>query len=51
MYPGDKNYTAAIGQEARKVNFGDYVVIYKIDDDHRRVDVTTFMHGASRRDA
>jgi mRNA-degrading endonuclease RelE of RelBE toxin-antitoxin system len=48
-YAVDVRYTAATGRETRKVNFGDYLVFYEVDDIQRTVRLLAFYHGAARR--
>ncbi|MEX0777339.1 MAG: type II toxin-antitoxin system RelE/ParE family toxin [Phycisphaeraceae bacterium] len=50
-FPVEDLQTQATGQETRKLNVGDYLVFYQIDDDHRQINVVAFMHGARRRGA
>lgn len=48
MYPIDEAYTAQVGRTTHKINFRQYLVIYQVDDDHRRVELVAFLHGATR---
>lgn len=47
-FPVDEHESERTGRETRKINFGDYVVFYRVDLDRRRVDVMGFVHGAKR---
>lgn len=47
--PVDVVQTRLTGRETRKLNFGDYLVFYQVDDKHRQVNIVGFMHGARRR--
>jgi len=38
--------SAARGIEIRKMNFGDYVVFYRVDDSSQAVEVLSFRHSA-----
>ena len=49
-FPVDQVQTDATGRETRKVNVGDYLVFYQIDDTRRQVSVVGFMHGSRRRE-
>ncbi|MFK7789829.1 MAG: type II toxin-antitoxin system RelE/ParE family toxin [Phycisphaeraceae bacterium] len=40
----------AFGRDIRKTNFGDYLLFYRVDDEHQSVYLLTFMHGAQRKD-
>lgn len=50
-YPVDPIQTEATGRETRKVNLGDYLVFYQVDDENRQVNVVAFVHGARRRES
>ena len=49
-YPVDRVFTEAAGVVTRKMNFGNYLVFYQVDDDRRQVNVLAFRHGATRRE-
>ena len=48
-HPVDERYSAEVGHEVRKVNFGNYIAFYRLDETFHRVEVLSFIHGASRR--
>lgn len=50
-YPVDRVFTEVTGVVTRKMNFGDYLVFYQVDDGARQVNVLAFRHGATRREA
>jgi plasmid stabilization system protein ParE len=39
------------GFEVRKVHYGRYLVRYRVDENRRRVEVLSFIHGARREEA
>jgi hypothetical protein len=47
--PVDLWVSKRVGQEVRKLVFGQHLVYYAIDDEHRRVDLVAFRHGAQSR--
>ncbi len=47
--PVDDVQTRLTGCETRKLNFGDYLVFYQVDDKQRQVNIVAFRHGARRR--
>lgn len=47
----DDIQTKVTGLETRKANVGDYLVFYDIDEEHKRVNVFAFIHGARRRES
>jgi len=49
-YPVDPIQTTATGRETRKLNFGDFLVFYHVDDQRHRVDIVSFVHGSKRQD-
>ncbi|MEM9416347.1 MAG: type II toxin-antitoxin system RelE/ParE family toxin [Planctomycetota bacterium] len=49
-HPVDPHFTQRTGIATRKVNLGNYLIFYQVDENHRRVDVIAFTHGASRND-
>ena len=49
-YPVDRVFSEAVGVIARKMNFGDYLVFYEVDDERQQVNVLAFRHGATRRE-
>lgn len=51
LYPVDEAYSAAVGRESHKINFGDHLVFYQVDDAGREVNVVALVHGATRQDA
>ncbi len=50
-FPVDPVQTQATGQETRKMNIGDYLVFYQIDEVAHQVNIVAFMHGAKRKEA
>lgn len=50
-FPVDPIQSEAIGRETRKLLVGDYLVFYQVDEEHGRVNVVAFVHGARRREA
>jgi len=48
-FPIDRFLTRETGRETRKLNFGRYLVSYQIDEERRQVNLTGFVHGASRK--
>lgn len=49
LYPVDEYYSGDVGRPTHKLNFGNYLVFYQLDDDRRQVNVVAFIHGARRR--
>ncbi len=49
-HPVDRPESKRQGFEVRKLSFRKYVVRYRVNDDHRVVEVLSFMHGARRRE-
>ncbi|XAM01164.1 type II toxin-antitoxin system RelE/ParE family toxin [Phycisphaeraceae bacterium D3-23] len=49
-HPVDPHFTQSAGTTTRKVNLGNYLIFYQIDDEHRRVTLVAFTHGAARKD-
>jgi len=47
--PVDDEQTRRHGRVTRKLNFGDYLVFYQLDDDLHVVRVVAFIHGARGR--
>ena len=45
MYPVDADYSRAAGHTCRKVNFGDYLVFYRVVDEDRTVELIAFFSG------
>lgn len=45
-FPVDDIQTTATGRPTHKMNFGDYLVFYQVDDEQSQVRVIGFMHGA-----
>jgi plasmid stabilization system protein ParE len=39
-------YTRDAGRTTHKLNVGDYLVFYQVDDEHRRVERVAFFHGS-----
>lgn len=50
-FPVDPIQTEAAGRETRKMNVGDYLVFYQIDEGAHQVNIVAFMHGARRKEA
>ena len=50
-FPVDEVQSRITGHETHKLNFGDYLVFYQVDDKRRQVNLVTFRHGARRREA
>lgn len=48
-HPIDERATEETGLLTRKLNFGDYLIFYTVDDENRVVQVVDFIHGASRK--
>jgi len=48
-FPVDEVQTHLNRCETRKMNYGDYLAFYQIDDDRKQVYIVGFMHGARRR--
>lgn len=48
-FPVDPIQTEATGRETRKLNVGDYLVFYDVDEFNKRVNVVAFVHGARQR--
>ncbi|MHC4994389.1 MAG: type II toxin-antitoxin system RelE/ParE family toxin [Planctomycetota bacterium] len=51
MFPIDEAFSEEMRQPTHKVNFGDYLAMYQVDDEHRRVELVAFYHGASRKES
>jgi len=47
--PDDDKQTRRHGHTTRKLNFGDYLVFFHLDNDHHVVEVVAFVHGARDR--
>lgn len=47
--PVDDAKSARFGFEVRKMNFGDYLIHYRVDPEARVVHVMSFQHGSRRR--
>lgn len=41
----------AFGRDIRKVNFGDYLIFYRVDEADKAIYILAFMHGARRRES
>lgn len=50
-YPVDPIMTRDSGRETRKLNMGNYLVFYQIDEPGKAINVVAFMHGARRSEA
>lgn len=50
-YPIDQQQTQERGFEVRKMVFGHYLIFYRVEEESRTVEVFSFIHGASRRNA
>jgi len=50
-FPVDPTQTEPTGRETRKMNVGDYLVFYQIDEGAHQVNIVAFMHGAQRKEA
>lgn len=48
--PVDRLESQRHGFEVRKLIFRHYIVLYRLDEDRRVVEVLSFMHGARRRE-
>ena len=48
-YAVDRVLTEALKKETRKLNYGDYLVSYQVDDDSYTVKIIAFMHGSGRK--
>jgi len=48
--PIDDAYTQRQGVTTRKMNFGDYLIFYPVDDAQHQVNLIAFIHGARDRD-
>jgi len=48
--PVDPVQTRLTGHETRKLNYGNYLVFYQVDDAHQQVALVDFQHGATRRE-
>lgn len=48
IHPVDERYSAEIGLLCRKINFGDYLVFYCVDEPRMQVRVVAMVHGATR---
>ncbi|QDU70898.1 type II toxin-antitoxin system RelE/ParE family toxin [Mucisphaera calidilacus] len=49
LYPVDERYSEMVGHEVRKINFGDYLMFYCVEESARRVILLAFYHGARQR--
>lgn len=49
-HPVDRVSTEATGVVTRRMDFGNYLVFYQVDDDRQQVNVLAFTHGATRRE-
>lgn len=49
-YPVDPVQTKKLGIETRKMNIGDHIVFYQVDDAAQVVNTVAFMHGARREE-
>lgn len=47
-YPIDPNFSQSVGRDTHKLVFGNFLVLYQIDDERSLVRVVGFMHGARR---
>jgi plasmid stabilization system protein ParE len=47
-FPVDRYQSETSGRETRKLNFGEYLVFYQVDDARCQVNVVAFAHGAGR---
>ena len=50
-HPISEPESRALGCEVRKMNFGDYLVFYRVDDSEQAVYILAFMHGSRRQEA
>ena len=48
-FPIDERMSEETGSLTRKVNYGNYLVFYMVDDEDRTVQIIEFMHGAKRK--
>lgn len=48
-FPIDESMTEETGALTRKVNYGNYLVFYTVDDDEQTVHIVDFIHGARRK--
>ena len=48
-FPVDERVSEETGTLSRKLNFGEYLIFYTVDDENRTVHVVDFMHGARRK--
>jgi mRNA-degrading endonuclease RelE of RelBE toxin-antitoxin system len=48
-YPRDHARSQSTNREIRKLNFGDYIIRFQIDDKRGHVNVIAFVHGAGDR--
>ncbi len=49
IHPVDEAYSAELGWECRKINFGDYLVFYRVLQEQHEIRVVALIHGAGRR--
>lgn len=49
-YPVDRVFTETSGVLTRKMNIGDYLVFYQVDDEVLEVNVLALRHAATRRE-
>ncbi len=48
-FPVDEHVSNETGKLTRKLNYGQYLVFYAVDDEAQTVQVIEFMHGARRK--
>ncbi len=49
-FPISPEQTEDMGYEVRRLNYGDYQVFYRVDEDARLVEVIHFRHGSRQKD-
>jgi len=50
-HPISESASRAFAREVRKMNFGDYLVFYRVEAESKTVYILAFMHGARRRES
>lgn len=49
-HPISEPESRAFGRDIRKINFGDYLIFYRVGDVEQTIYVLAFMHGARRKE-
>jgi len=49
IHPVSESFSAEHGYEVRKMNYGEYLVFYRVHEAKRTVELMAFTHGARRR--